>query len=116
MATQARVEGAWTGQWSTEQKEAWKQIFVVQTWRQVRGFAGAVVCETRDFGHQVAGRMKTNAQDVTKKKARRGTGLTIAHAGMKSDVGSQRHQRKWEQKVRTSKNEWKWQRGIVTDL
>ena len=36
MATQAWAEGAWTGQWPTEQKEAWKQIFEVQTWRQVR--------------------------------------------------------------------------------
>ena len=33
-----------------QQKEAWKkQIFEVQTWRQVRGPAGAVLCETRDL-------------------------------------------------------------------
>ena len=31
-----------------------RQIFEVQTWGQVRGFAGAVLCETRDFGHQMA--------------------------------------------------------------
>ena len=39
--------------WAEEQKEAWrKQIFEDQTWRQIRGFAGAAMCETRD-GHQV---------------------------------------------------------------
>ena len=27
-----------------------RQIFEVQTWRQVRGLAGAVMCETRDLG------------------------------------------------------------------
>ena len=32
------------------QKDAWmNQIFEVQTWRQVRGPAGAVMCETRDL-------------------------------------------------------------------
>ena len=35
---------------STEQKEAWmRQIREVQKWRQVRGPAGAVMCETRDL-------------------------------------------------------------------
>ena len=39
------------GKWCTEQQEAWmKQIFEVQTWRQVGGLAGAVMCETRDLG------------------------------------------------------------------
>ena len=38
-------------EWSLEQKEAWmRQIREVQTWKQVKGFAGAVVCETRDLG------------------------------------------------------------------
>ena len=47
MATQTWAEGAWIGQWHTEQKEAWlNQVFEVQTWRQVRGPAGAVMCET----------------------------------------------------------------------
>ena len=27
-----------------------RQIQEVQTWRQVRGLAGAVMCETRDLG------------------------------------------------------------------
>ena len=37
--------------WSHEQKEAWmRQIREVQTWKQVRGLAGAVMCETRDLG------------------------------------------------------------------
>ena len=40
----------WVGK-CTEQTEAWmRQIFEVQTWRQVSGLAGAVVCETRDLG------------------------------------------------------------------
>ena len=51
MATQKWAEGAWIGEWHTEQKEAWmRQIFEVQTWRQARGPAGAVMCETRDLG------------------------------------------------------------------
>ena len=34
-----------------EQREGWmKQVREVQTWRQVRGRAGAVMCETRDRG------------------------------------------------------------------
>ena len=51
MATQMWAEGAWIGKRHTEQKEAWSnQVFEVRTWRQVRGPAGAVICETRDFG------------------------------------------------------------------
>ena len=51
MATQTWAEGVWIGQWCTEQREAWlSQVFDVQTWRQVRGPAGAVMCETRDLG------------------------------------------------------------------
>ena len=51
MATQNRTEGVWTGKWRYEQKEAWmRQIREVQTWKQVRGPAGAVMCETRDLG------------------------------------------------------------------
>ena len=43
----------WIGKWPDEQKEDWKnQAPEVQTWRQVRGPAGAVMCETRRFGHQ----------------------------------------------------------------
>ena len=39
------------GRWAREWNEAWrKQIFEVQTWRQVTGFAGAIMCETRDMG------------------------------------------------------------------
>ena len=34
-----------------EQRESWmKQVREVQTWRQARGLAGAVMCETRDLG------------------------------------------------------------------
>ena len=51
MATQYRAEGVRTGKWSHEQKEAWmRQIREVQTLKQVRGSAGAVICETRDLG------------------------------------------------------------------
>ena len=52
IATQTWAEGIWVGEWPTEQKEeAWtRQIFEVQTWRQVRGPAGAVMCETRYLG------------------------------------------------------------------
>ena len=50
MATQYWAEGVWTGKWSHELKEAWmRQIREVQTWKQVRGRAGAVMCETRDL-------------------------------------------------------------------
>ena len=51
MATQYWAEGVWTGKWSHELKEAWmRQIREVQTWKQVRGPAGAVMCETHDLG------------------------------------------------------------------
>ena len=51
MATQYWAEGVWTGKWSHELKEAWtRQIREVQTWKQVRGPSGAVMCETRDLG------------------------------------------------------------------
>ena len=45
------TEGDWIGKWPVEQQEAWmNQALEVQTWRQVRGPAGAVVCETSDLG------------------------------------------------------------------
>ena len=51
LVTQYCAEGVWTGKWSYEQKEAWmRQIREVPTWKQERGLAGAVVCETRDLG------------------------------------------------------------------
>ena len=51
MATQVWAEGVCIGIWNTEQKQTWrKQIFEVQMWRQVRGLAGAVMCETRGVG------------------------------------------------------------------
>ena len=43
-ATETWAEGVWVGKWFTEQKEAWmEQICEVQTWRQVRGPARAVM-------------------------------------------------------------------------
>ena len=51
LATQFWAEGVWTGKWSHEQKGAWmRQIQEVQTLKQVRGPARAVMCETRDLG------------------------------------------------------------------
>ena len=51
IATQTWAERVWTGKWNYEQKEPWiRQIREVQTWKQVRGPAGAVTCETRDLG------------------------------------------------------------------
>ena len=51
MASQYWAEGVWIGKWCHEQEEAWmRQIRAVQTWKQVRGPAGAVMCETRDLG------------------------------------------------------------------
>ena len=55
MAVQHWAEGVWTGKWHHEQREAWmKQVREVQMWRQVRGLAGAVMCETRDLGKKMA--------------------------------------------------------------
>ena len=51
LATQACAEGVWSGTWLADQNKAGrKQMFEVKAWRQVRGPAGAVVCETRDLG------------------------------------------------------------------
>ena len=51
IATQYWAEGIWTEKWCREQREAWiKQIQEVQSWRQARDPAGAVMCETRDLG------------------------------------------------------------------
>ena len=51
LATQYWAEGVWPGEWYREQREAWmKQMQGVQLWRVVRGFAGAVMCETGDLG------------------------------------------------------------------
>ena len=51
MATPAWAEGTWIVKCPGEHKKAWrKQIFEVQRWKQVRGPAGAVMCETGDLG------------------------------------------------------------------
>ena len=51
LATPNWAEEARIGKWHHEQKEAWmKQDREVQMWRQVRGPAGVVMCETRDPG------------------------------------------------------------------
>ena len=51
LATQCWTEGVWMEKWHHEQREAWtKQVREVQMWRQVRGPAGAVMCETHELG------------------------------------------------------------------
>ena len=58
--------------------------------------------------------MKANAKHVTKKKVQKSTGSTIVQVEMKSGARSHRLAESEEQKARTSKKEWKWQRGTVT--
>ena len=53
MATLFGAEGVWMGRWRREQEKVWrKQNFDVQRWKQVRGSADTVMCETRDLGIQ----------------------------------------------------------------
>ena len=55
MATQYWAEGVWIEKWCHEHKEAWmRQIREVQAWKQERGPAGAVMCETLDLGKKKA--------------------------------------------------------------
>ena len=43
-------EVRWDGKMGKRAEGGWrKHLFEVQAWRQVRGFAGAVLCETRDL-------------------------------------------------------------------
>ena len=51
----------------------------------------------------LVGQMKANAKLVTKRSG--------GWNGVRRQIPEAR--RKWEQKARTSKKEWKWQRGIV---
>ena len=79
MPTLSWTEGVWMGKCEKEQQKAWrKQIFEVQRWRQVKGPAGAVMCEIRDLGTtwsqwhtlmfegQVAVDMRVVPQDIKK--------------------------------------------------
>ena len=51
LATQCWAEGVRIGRGPVEHGEAWvSQVPEVRTWSQVRGPAGAVMCETRDLG------------------------------------------------------------------
>ena len=55
MAIQYWAEGVRRGKWSLRAERSWmRQIREVQTWKQVRGLAGAVMCETRDLGIKMA--------------------------------------------------------------
>ena len=52
MATQASAEGTWIGKngLQSRQKRGESKIVEVHTWRQVRGPAGAVMCDSRESG------------------------------------------------------------------
>ena len=49
-----------------------------------------------------------------KKKARRSTGCTTVHLGGKSENQIPEGLGKWKQRAKTSKEDWKWQRGITS--
>ena len=51
--------------------------------------------------------------DIDWRKAQKSTASTTAQNGTRSDGKSQRLSESGRQKARTSKEEWKWQRGIV---
>ena len=60
------------------------------------------------------GHMKVSAKPLTRRKAQKSTGSTIAQNGTKSDGRSQRLLDSGSNKREPQKKEWKWQRGIVT--
>ena len=64
----------------------------------------------------IIGRTPVNVKLAKKRKAQRSTGSTSAQNGTKSDERIPKVFWKLEQKARTSKKEWKWQRGIVEHL
>ena len=67
MATLAQAEGSWMGRWARVQEKGWrKHLFEVQTRRQVRGPAGAAMCETPKFGAS-GGHAKENRHRWTRK-------------------------------------------------
>ena len=57
--------------------------------------------------------MKVSVKLVTKKKAQKSTGSTIARHGAKSDGRSQSFSRSGSKKREPQRKEWKWQRGVV---
>ena len=61
----------------------------------------------------LVGRMSVNVKLARRRKAQRSTGSTTVQNGTKSDGRFQRFSESWKQTARTSKKEWKWQRGIV---
>ena len=61
----------------------------------------------------LVGQMKANVKLDTKRKVQKITGSTIVQNGTRSDERSQRLSESGSKKARTSKKEWKWQRGIV---
>ena len=83
-----------------------------QEWTEKHRHVARKLVLDGDFSTLV-GQMKANAKLVTKGKVQKSTGSTIVQGGMKSGANSEAL-RKLEQKARTSKKEWMWQRGIVT--
>ena len=61
----------------------------------------------------LADRMKARVKPVTRRKVQKSMGSTIAQNGIEIRRKIPQAFSKWEQKARTSKREWKWQRGIV---
>ena len=62
---------------------------------------------------RLAGRMLVNVKHANWRKAQKGTGCTTVQNGTKSGGQLRRPSESGEQNARTSKKEWKWQRGIV---
>ena len=67
----------------------------------------------RKHSSTLVGQMKANVKLDTKRKVQKITGSTIVQNGTRSDERSQRLSESGSKKTRTSKKEWKWQRGIV---
>ena len=51
MATHFWAEAVWMGRWDEDLEKCWrKQVSETTRWKQVRGQAGTVVCETKGSG------------------------------------------------------------------
>ena len=100
LATQYCAEGVWTGKWNHEHREAWmKKVREVLTWRQVRGPAGAVMCQTRDFGYQVAAsarldirRRQKNRHGISVPKRCKEHAVAAGQSRLLEKVGSAKHE------------------------
>ena len=106
VATQTWADGAWIGKSHTGQKEAWlNQVFEVQTWRQLRGPAGAVMCETRDLGIKwpqwqtlTCERASESGHEIWLPKVREEDALETCQVSLVEEVGSEARVRRNEGK------------------